>query len=80
LNVDRVELAPARKIAAGEVAHKSRASTTESAAPMMMPESSGVSSAMFATVFAAVVASVSSGVFSVAFATVFAAEGSIETC
>jgi hypothetical protein len=45
---------------------------------MMMPESSGVSSAIFATVFAAVV--VSSGVFSVAFATVFAAEGSIETC
>jgi hypothetical protein len=51
---------------------------TESAAPMMMSESSGVSSAMFAIVFAAVV--VSSGVFSVAFATVFAAEGSIETC
>jgi uncharacterized membrane protein len=44
----------------------------------MMSESSGVSSAMFATVFAAVVAS--SGVFSVAFANVFAAEGSIETC
>jgi hypothetical protein len=46
----------------------------------MVSESSGVSSAMFATVFAAVVASVSSGVFSVGFATVFAAEGSIETC
>jgi hypothetical protein len=46
----------------------------------MMSESSGVSSAMFATVLTAVVASESSGVFSVAFATVFAAEGSIETC
>jgi hypothetical protein len=34
---------------------------------------------MFATVFAAKVASVSSGVFSVAFATLFAAEASIET-
>ena len=79
LNVDRVELAPARKIAAGEVARKSKASTTESAAPMMMSESSRVSSAI-ATVFAAVGASVSSGVFSVAFATMFAAEGSIETC
>jgi hypothetical protein len=45
---------------------------------MMMSESSGVTSAMFATVFAAVV--VSSGVFSVAFATVFAAGGAIETC
>jgi hypothetical protein len=44
----------------------------------MMSESSGVTSAMFATVFAAVV--VSSGVFSVAFATVFAAGGAIETC
>jgi hypothetical protein len=41
---------------------------------MMMSESSDVSPAMFATVFAAVVVS------SVAFATVFAAEGSIETC
>ena len=80
LNVDRVKLAPARKIAAGEVARKSKASTTESAAPMMMSESSRVSSAMFATVFAAVVASVSSGVFLVAFATVFAAEGSIARC
>ena len=53
LNVDRVEFAPAGKIAACEVAHKSRASTTESAAPVMVSVSSSVFSVAFANVFAA---------------------------
>ena len=80
LNVDCVELATAGKIAAGEVAHKSRASTTESAAPVMTPVSSGVFAAVFSAVFAVVFSSVSSGMFSIAFATVFAAVAAIETC
>src|SRR5580704_15240452 len=58
LNVDRVELAAAGKIAAGEVAHKAGASTTEPAAPVMTAVSSRVFSVVFATVFS----SVSSGV------------------
>jgi hypothetical protein len=80
LNVDRVELAAAGKIAAGEVAHKSGASTTEPAAPVMTSVCSRVFSAVFAVVFATVFSSVSSGVLSVAFSTVFAAEAAIETC
>src|SRR5580700_10563897 len=80
LNVDRVELAAAGKIATGEVAHKSGASTTETAAPVMTSVSSRVFSAVFAVVFATVFSSVSSGVLSVVFSTVFAAEAAIETC
>jgi hypothetical protein len=80
LNVDRVELAAAGKIAAGEVAHKSGASTMEPAAPVMTSVSSRVFSAVFAVVFATVFATVFSGVLSVAFSTVFAAEAVIETC
>jgi hypothetical protein len=53
LNVDRVEFAPAGKIAACEVVHKSKASTTESAAPVMVSVSSSVFSVAFANVFAA---------------------------
>ena len=35
LNVDCVQFASARKVAAGKVAHKTRASTAESTAPVM---------------------------------------------
>jgi hypothetical protein len=76
LNVDRIQLAPARKIAAGEVAYKSRASTTESAARVMTSVSSGVFAAVFSAVFAVVFSSVPSGMSSVA----FAAEAATETC